>query len=54
MRWGVPADGITVIDNGIDFARLAFSADARATGSAPSSASPTASSSSARSAGSSR
>jgi glycosyltransferase involved in cell wall biosynthesis len=30
VRWGVRADGITVIDNGIDFARLAFSADSRA------------------------
>jgi glycosyltransferase involved in cell wall biosynthesis len=30
VRWGVPADGITVIDNGIDFHRLAFSAAARA------------------------
>ena len=31
VRWGVQADGITVIDNGIDFTRLAFSEDARAT-----------------------
>lgn len=29
VRWGVPADRITVIDNGIDFSRLAFDADAR-------------------------
>lgn len=28
-RWGVRADGITVIDNGIDFARLASSSTAR-------------------------
>ncbi|MBW4042385.1 MAG: glycosyltransferase [Acidobacteria bacterium] len=30
VRWGVQADGITVIDNGIDFTRLTFSSDARA------------------------
>lgn len=29
VRWGVRADSITVIDNGIDFARLAPSAEAR-------------------------
>jgi glycosyltransferase involved in cell wall biosynthesis len=30
VRWGVPARGITVIDNGIDFARLTSSASSRA------------------------
>ncbi len=30
VRWGVPAEHITVIDNGIDFARLTFDLDARA------------------------
>lgn len=30
QRWGVPADRITVSDNGIDFDTLAFSNDARA------------------------
>jgi glycosyltransferase involved in cell wall biosynthesis len=29
VRWGVPADRITVIDNGIDFDALTFDADAR-------------------------
>ncbi|MDP9027673.1 MAG: glycosyltransferase, partial [Actinomycetota bacterium] len=30
VRWGVPAERITVIDNGIDFAALTFDSDARA------------------------